>query len=187
MKGKKFDQTKTRFDLIDPYYHEDLAKVLTYGAIKYEENNWQKLPDAKKRYIAALERHLNKVKKGILFDHESTLQHTAHIACNAMFLHWLFRNYLGGNNNENIRVFKEYGSEDDKGNISPIKDHKVSRKSNPDQTARLRKRAHEVVDEILDGGGTYIGFRARLRHLCTSWDQPSIPSPDNETPDRVLY
>lgn len=86
----KFDENKPMFDLIDPYFEEDVAKVLTMGAKKYAKNNWQKNEDID-RYIGALQRHLNDIKKGNFKDKESKLQHTAHIACNAMFLHYMIR------------------------------------------------------------------------------------------------
>ena len=85
----KFDEDKARFDLIDPYFHEDLAKILTLGAVKYSDNNWQKGTLA--RYIAATERHLNAIKKGEMFDPESGLQHATHVGTNMMFIHWMTR------------------------------------------------------------------------------------------------
>ena len=69
----KFDSAKPRFDLVDPWFSEDTAKVLTMGAMKYAEDNWKLNTDIK-RYIGALERHLNEIKKGELFDAESTLK-----------------------------------------------------------------------------------------------------------------
>jgi hypothetical protein len=89
MAGMKFDQDKPMFDLVDPWFHEELAQVLTHGANKYKPNNWQKVKNAKSRYIAALERHVNAFKKGEINDPESGLSHMAHVACNAMFLHYL--------------------------------------------------------------------------------------------------
>lgn len=107
----KFDTNKPRFDLIDPWFEEDVAKVLTMGAAKYAENNWKLNTDIN-RYIGALQRHLNEIKKAAVvsaessqrsshiantakfFDLESGLQHTAHIACNAMFLHYMIRKEL---------------------------------------------------------------------------------------------
>ena len=89
----KFDKDKPMFELIDPYFEEDIAKVLTMGAKKYAKDNW-KLNTDLDRYIGALDRHLNDLKKGIHKDRESKLQHTAHIACNAMFLHYMIRKGL---------------------------------------------------------------------------------------------
>lgn len=91
----KFDSAKPRFDLIDPWFSEDTAKVLTMGAMKYAEDNWKLNTDIK-RYIGALERHLNEIKKAEFIDSESGLQHTAHIACNAMFLHYMIRKGTNG-------------------------------------------------------------------------------------------
>ena len=91
----KFDRAKPRFDLVDPWFSEDTAKVLTMGALKYAEDNWKLNTDIK-RYIGALERHLNEIKKGEFIDDESKLQHTAHIACNAMFLHYMIRKGTNG-------------------------------------------------------------------------------------------
>ena len=92
MAGMKFDQDKPMFDLIDPHFHEDLAKVLTHGANKYKPGNWQKVKNAKSRYVAALERHVNAFKKGEVIDPESGLPHMSHVAVNSMFLHYLERN-----------------------------------------------------------------------------------------------
>ena len=91
----KFDSSKPRFDLVDPWFSEDTAKVLTMGALKYAEDNWKLNTDIK-RYIGALERHLNEIKKGEFIDDESKLQHSAHIACNAMFLHYMIRKGTNG-------------------------------------------------------------------------------------------
>lgn len=83
---RKDDGEKLRFDLIEPEFEEDLAKVLTLGAEKYAANSWQNLPDAEDRYYAALRRHLNAYRQGEKVDEESGLSHLAHVACNVMFL-----------------------------------------------------------------------------------------------------
>lgn len=88
---KKFDTNKPRYSLIDPDWQEDVAKVLTMGAQKYDANNW-KLCEDPERYIDALIRHLEDIRRGKFKDKESKLQHTAHISCNAMFLHWMIKN-----------------------------------------------------------------------------------------------
>lgn len=88
---KKFDTNKPRYSLIDPDWQEDVAKVLTMGAQKYDANNW-KLCEDPERYIDALIRHLEDIRRGKFKDKESKLQHTAHIACNAMFIHWMIKN-----------------------------------------------------------------------------------------------
>lgn len=84
--GHKDDQDKNRLDLIEPEFIEGVGKVLTFGADKYEPNNWQKVEDAKDRYYAAALRHLIAWRKGEKTDPESGLSHLDHVACNIMFL-----------------------------------------------------------------------------------------------------
>ena len=84
--GRKDDQEKNRLDLIEPEFIEGVGKVLTFGADKYEPNNWQKVEDAKDRYYAATLRHLIAWRKGEKTDPESGLNHLDHVACNIMFL-----------------------------------------------------------------------------------------------------
>ena len=88
--AKKYDQNKTRMDLVPLSVMENLAKILTMGAEKYGENNWQDLLDYWKRYKAALLRHLTAIDKGELLDPESGLPHIDHVLCNAAFLSWGF-------------------------------------------------------------------------------------------------
>lgn len=84
--GVKYDEGKLRFDLIDPYFEQDVAKVLTLGAEKYGVDNWKLVEDARARYIAAILRHLNAYRCGETVDNESNVSHLAHIATNLMFL-----------------------------------------------------------------------------------------------------
>lgn len=90
--SKKYDEDKVRMDLVPLECIESIAKVLTYGADKYEENSWQELPDFWKRYKAALLRHLTAIDKGELIDKESGLYHIDQVLTNAMFLSWGFHN-----------------------------------------------------------------------------------------------
>jgi len=84
--GRKDDQEKNRLDLIEPEFIEGVGKVLTFGANKYEPNNWQKVEDAEDRYYAAAFRHLIAWRKGEKTDPESGISHLYHVACNIMFL-----------------------------------------------------------------------------------------------------
>ena len=89
--GTKYDDNKTRFDLVQPEFIESVAKVLTFGAKKYEPNNWQNVDDAVNRYYAALCRHLTAWREGKKEDMESGLPHLAHVATNVMFLQYFER------------------------------------------------------------------------------------------------
>lgn len=87
--GAKFDGGKTRMDLLMcgcAKSLEQVAKVLTFGAKKYADDNWRLVSDAKKRYNAALHRHLNSYYQGEKIDQETGLSHLAHAQCCLTFL-----------------------------------------------------------------------------------------------------
>ena len=73
----KADSGKTRWDLVPMEALEGIAKIFTYGSIKYDDNNWKKseYPD---RYYAAAMRHLAEIRKGNWIDPESGLPHIDH-------------------------------------------------------------------------------------------------------------
>lgn len=82
---RKNDKNKLRYDLIPPEVNEALAQILTFGANKYEANNWKKCEDTS-RYIAALFRHIEAYRKGEKIDKESGFSHLKHALCNLAFL-----------------------------------------------------------------------------------------------------
>jgi hypothetical protein len=85
--GRKFDGGKLEYGLLPPLALEETVKVLTFGAQKYERDNWQKVPDSKRRYFDALQRHVWAWKQGEQFDPESGIHHLAHAMCCLMFLY----------------------------------------------------------------------------------------------------
>lgn len=82
---KKYDTGKPRYGLIPPLAEEELAKVLTFGAEKYEPDNWRKVDDLS-RYVDATLRHISAYRKGSSFDDESGLHHLAHAMCCLAFI-----------------------------------------------------------------------------------------------------
>lgn len=85
VKGVKYDQEKTRLDLISPIAIEELGKVLTFGARKYSARNWEH-GISWTRCIGALLRHTFAYLRGETKDPETGLSHMAHALCEAMFL-----------------------------------------------------------------------------------------------------
>lgn len=83
--AKRFNEGKLRYDLVHPWAHEQMVKVLTAGSLKYEERNWEK-GMAWSKVIASLKRHLAAIEKGEDYDPETGELHIAHLACNAHFL-----------------------------------------------------------------------------------------------------
>lgn len=93
--GLRFNQGKTRYDLIPPYAQEQYARVLTLGANKYALRNWEKGMKWSDVW-ASLKRHVAAFERGEDFDKETGLHHTAHIMCNAAFLTEYYRIYPQG-------------------------------------------------------------------------------------------
>ena len=90
MTAVKFDQEKLRYDLIPPEVEHALAAVLTFGAKKYGDRNWEQ-GLAWNRVYAALRRHIAAWYAAHLngeygTDPETGLSHLAHAACCIAFL-----------------------------------------------------------------------------------------------------
>jgi hypothetical protein len=83
--GVKHDGQKNRLDLLPFRALEEVAKVLTFGAEKYADNNWQKVRP-RRRYFGAALRHLWARALGEQTDTDSGLPHLAHAACDILFL-----------------------------------------------------------------------------------------------------
>lgn len=99
MGAKRNDQKKIRYDLIPTELTEAVAKVLTFGAKKYDANNWR-LGMKWSRCIGSLERHIQDFKKGIDYDDESNLLHLGHAATNIAFLLNYYNMYPQGDDRQ---------------------------------------------------------------------------------------
>jgi len=84
-KAVKSDGYKVRMELLTTLFLQWIARVLTFGAIKYEDHNWSKGFDWS-RLIGAAERHLLAFKSGEDWDPETGEHHLAHLGCEIMFL-----------------------------------------------------------------------------------------------------
>jgi len=74
--------------MINPHVIQALGNVLTYGSLKYEDDNWKKLDNLENRYYGACLRHLMTWKCGFKYDDETNLNHLVHAMCNIHFLLW---------------------------------------------------------------------------------------------------
>lgn len=86
MNGQKFDSAKNRLDLLPFAALEEVGKVLTFGAQKYADDNWKRLPNLRRRYLAAGLRHVFAWASGSRNDAETGLHHLAHAACCFFFV-----------------------------------------------------------------------------------------------------
>lgn len=93
--GLRFNKGKTRHDLVPAFAQEQYARVLTKGAEKYAERNWEK-GMRWSNIISSLKRHIQKIEEGEDYDKETGLLHSAHVMCNAAFLTEYYKIYPQG-------------------------------------------------------------------------------------------
>lgn len=93
MKNDRKDD-KTRWELMPLDCLEDIARVYTEGAKKYNDNTWQNLENGYERYKGALLRHLYAAESEI-FDEETGCRHLAQVAWNAIALLWISKHRKG--------------------------------------------------------------------------------------------
>ena len=85
--GAKLDAGKNRLGLVLGDFSralEAVGQIGTFGANKYSERGWMKVPNAESRYKDAMMRHLFKDFQGQAADRESGLDHLAHAAWNML-------------------------------------------------------------------------------------------------------
>lgn len=87
-KGKKHDDGKLRYDLVQFDILDEVVDILNFGAEKYGENNWKRVKDGRRRYFAATLRHLSLWRQGETWDKESGANHLAHAVCSAAMCLW---------------------------------------------------------------------------------------------------
>jgi hypothetical protein len=84
----KNDNQKTNLAILldTPRALEEVAKVMEFGAEKYDRKNWS-LVDDKERYLSAPLRHIMLgYAQGEQLDSESNLHHIAHAVTSLLFL-----------------------------------------------------------------------------------------------------
>lgn len=83
----KHDNGKTDWSLVPWESVEQIAKVLQFGAKKYDSDNWRTGEGFDyTRVLNSAMRHMVAFQKGEDKDPESGLSHLAHLGCNVLFL-----------------------------------------------------------------------------------------------------
>lgn len=83
--GKKYDNEKPQWNLMQWDAMNEVVKVLTMGAKKYGADNWKMLEDLDNRYLSASMRHEYAYQQGKKTDEESGLHPLAHKICSDLF------------------------------------------------------------------------------------------------------
>lgn len=88
--GRKDDSGKLRWGLLPWGPVADIVAVMQWAidGKGYEPDNWQRVPEARRRYFEAAQRHLLAWWGGERQDPESGLPHLAHAGCCILFLAW---------------------------------------------------------------------------------------------------
>lgn len=103
--GLRFNEGKTRYDLVPVFAQEQYARVLTFGVTKYAERNWEKgMPWSK--VSASLKRHIAAFERGEDYDKETGLLHMAHAMCNAAFLLEYYKIYPMGDDRPKLKKWR---------------------------------------------------------------------------------
>jgi hypothetical protein len=84
--GAKHDAGTRRYDLVPWGAIGQMVDVLGHGAAKYSADGWRAVPDARRRYFAALMRHVIAWYCGERTDPDSGMHHLAHALCDVAFL-----------------------------------------------------------------------------------------------------
>lgn len=106
--GRKDDQDKPRMDLLPPEMLDAVAMVLTFGAGKYGERNWEK-GMAWGRPYAALLRHMNAWWAGEETDPETGMSHLWHAGCCIAFLIAFECRGIGADDRNKLGVYSDAG------------------------------------------------------------------------------
>lgn len=93
--GLRFNEGKLRYDLVEPHAFRDFVEVLTDGANKYFDRNWER-GLSWTSVLASLKRHIAAIEMGEDRDPESGRLHIAHAACNVHFLNAFYYTFPQG-------------------------------------------------------------------------------------------
>lgn len=83
--GRKDDGGKVRYELLPPELLDGVAQILTFGAVKYEDRNWERGMKWS-RVFGALMRHMWAWWRGQHTDPETSKSHLWHAGCCIAFL-----------------------------------------------------------------------------------------------------
>lgn len=104
-KALRYNEGKNMLDLIPPVLIEEIGKILTFGAKKYDKYNYRKGMEWSK-CVASLKRHLLSFENGIDYDSESGQLHISHVIVNAMFLLEYYKIYPQGDDRQHTYLKK---------------------------------------------------------------------------------
>lgn len=103
--GFRLNKGKLRYDLVEPHAFRDFVDVLTEGANKYFDRNWEN-GLSWTSVLASLKRHIQAFELGEDYDPEDGKLHIAHAACNIHFLNAFY--YIFPQGDDRPKRFLKY-------------------------------------------------------------------------------
>jgi len=91
-RAMRFNKRKPKYSLMDLDSFEPMVRVLEFGSIKYERDNWKRGMPVTEILDSTL-RHIAAIGRGEDVDPESGILHISHLQCNAMFLAHTLKNH----------------------------------------------------------------------------------------------
>lgn len=170
--GLRYNDGKLRFDLLPRYAMKELASVLTQGANKYAERNWER-GMAWSTVLASMKRHIHAFETGEDFDRESGCLHMGHVVANATFLTEYYQIYPEGDDRPHNYLIPKHVGLDIDDVLADFCSHWEQRFGTPPPTAwnfDLDMSAHfeEVINDEL--------FWATMPVLTSPTDLPFEPT-----------
>lgn len=150
-RATRYNAGKPRMGLLPPSLLKGVAEVMTFGATKYEVDNWKKgLTD--ENCLSSCLRHITSYMDGEVMDKESGLPHIAHAACNLAFmLHFHKEEWF--DREERKRICPEVKEHREGIGEAPIKEgsneagssNSDSKEEGKDVIEQLTKQLHSIV------------------------------------------
>ena len=105
-KGLRLNNGKVRMDLFPTSTLRQVSQILTQGASKYADRNWER-GMSWSSVLGSLKRHLDAFERGEDYDKESGQLHIAHVLCNAAFLTEYYSSFPEGDDRYNSFKYKK--------------------------------------------------------------------------------
>lgn len=156
--GLRYDKGKLRFDLIHPVANEGLARVLTKGARKYADRNWEGgMPWSK--VLGPLKRHLQAIERGEDWDYDPNCSECVKGIPGGDINQWYCTNHTGELHADNLQTNAHF--------LSAM--YKIHPQGDDRRHKYLKaKRIGLDIDDVL---ADWVGPFTKLRNIPipTSW------------------
>ena len=188
--GLRFNKGKLRYDLVHPKAHEDMVDILTMGAEKYFDRNWEK-GLTWTSVLASLKRHIAAIERGEDYDYDpncpdciagtckshSGRLHIAHAACNVHFINAFYYIFPQGDDRPKRYLQLPKIGVDIDGVLADFNGawHKLYPEISATPNSWYLDRKAEIRFEEMRANGTLDEFYLNIQPLVKPEDMPFEP------------